>query len=157
MIANGFFSAACYLKDCEKNNGFLMGMYAPAYTANLAFACELYFKQLLGIIQKDNIQGHKLKTLFEEISPEVKKEIKTEYNKKMNNDDEGKNTYKTLSFEDCLDVYNTAFEDWRYTYEGGKTCNTVAEREFFTLVSIVKRIADKKINILRGMNSLKKL
>lgn len=49
MVTNGYLDAAKYLKKCEKQNILLMGIYAPAYTANLAFACELYFKQLLMI------------------------------------------------------------------------------------------------------------
>ena len=42
-----------------------MGVYAPAYTVNLAFACELYFKQLLMIrgidITENGRKIHKLK------------------------------------------------------------------------------------------------
>lgn len=50
------------------------------------------------------------------------------------------------SIMECLNMYNTAFEDWRYIYEGGKECNTVAGTEFFNLVGAVQKIADEKVN-----------
>lgn len=49
MMTRGFLDVAYHLKNCEKRDGWLLGLYAPAYTANLAFACELYFKQILFI------------------------------------------------------------------------------------------------------------
>lgn len=37
-------------------------------------------------------------------------------------------------------MYNTAFEDWRDIYEGGKECNTIAGIEFSILLMQFKRL-----------------
>ena len=68
MVSNGYLSAARYLKMCVEKEYTLLGIYAPAYTANLALACELYFKQLLVIRKIDVTENgrkiHKLKNLY---------------------------------------------------------------------------------------------
>ncbi len=141
MLTNGFFDAACYLKKCEKADGFLLGIYAPAYTVNLALACELYFKQLLyinGIDAKENGRNiHGLKALFKKVPSNIQTEIQKIYL-------ENKNSNQYMSIDECLNLYDTAFEDWRYTYEGGKDCNTVADKDFFDFVHALKMVADKK-------------
>ena len=131
---------------CVEKEYTLLGIYAPAYTANLALACELYFKQLLVIRKIDVTENgrkiHKLKNLYLKIPFELQSQIENKYNekikpKKLNAEIE----FMTLS--ECLDKYDTAFEDWRYTYEGNKKANTVAGEEFFVLVDVVKEIADE--------------
>ena len=57
-----------------------------------------------------------------------------------------KNLIQYNSVTECLDVYNKAFEDWRYIYEGGKDCNTVAGIEFFNLAYAVKKVVDQNVN-----------
>ena len=150
MMTRGFLDAAYYLKNCEKKDGLLLGLYAPAYTANLAFACELYFKQILfvnKISTKENGKNiHGLKNLFMKIPEKIREEIEAEYNKRMTTKVTATEPVRFLSVKECLDKYNTAFEDWRYIYEGDKECNTVAGIEFFNLVDAVQKIVDEKVN-----------
>lgn len=150
MMTRGFLDAAYHLKNCEKRDGWLLGLYAPAYTANLAFACELYFKQILflnKISTKENGKNiHGLKKLFMKIPVDIQQEIEAEYNKRMTTKALGIEPVQFLNVKECLDMYNTAFEDWRYIYEGGKECNTVAGIEFFNLVDAVQKIVDEKVN-----------
>lgn len=144
MIAKGYLDAAEYLKSCEKENGWLMGEYASAYTANLAFACELYFKQLLMIRKIDVKHVHVLKDLFLKISPDIKLKIEAKYNEKMKVE-LSERAMQPMTLDECLDKYNTAFKEWRYTYEGGKAMNTIAEIHFFVLVRELKEITDEII------------
>ena len=46
MAADGFMAAADYLDQAISKDGFLLGIYGSEYTANLAFGCEVYLKQL---------------------------------------------------------------------------------------------------------------
>lgn len=144
MVSNGYLDAAKYLKMCENNDGLVMGMYAPAYTANLALACELYFKQIL-MIRKIHIKHeHELKGLFKKIPHDIKLKIEEKYNEKMQVKF-SECAIQSMTLDECLDKYNTAFEDWRYTYEGGKKANTIAEVHFFVLVDVAKMITDEMV------------
>ena len=128
MVANGFLDAAYYLKKCEAKDMVLLGVYAPAYTANLAFACELYFKQLLYIKGIDVTRIHGLKKLYEKIPQDMQNEIIIEYQRNLQSEEK---EIQSMTIQDCLDRYDTAFEDWRYIYEGNKKSNTTAEKDFF--------------------------
>lgn len=143
MIANGYMNAAKYLKKCEQENLSLMGIYASAYTTNLAFACELYFKQLL-LLSGKNIDGHKLNELFSDLPDKLRVKVEKEYSAKVLSETSKRNV-QPMSLNECLKEYNSAFCDWRYTFEGNKATNRIADLHFFILADVLKQVADDMI------------
>ena len=138
MDADGFLFAANFLRDAIFANYLGLVVYGPAYTANLAFACELYLKQLL-ILEDNEQRGHKLKDLYNCLSADSKDFISAEYVKRCN-DFKEKHDVTLSSFEDCLENYNTAFEDWRYWYEGNKNSKMMGWYDFHILIEILREM-----------------
>ena len=80
MNAEGFKAAANYFDQAISKYVVFLGVYGPAYTANLAFACELYLIQLLLLTGKKQI-GHELKSLYQYLNDDTKAQIKRAYEK----------------------------------------------------------------------------
>lgn len=138
MNAEGYLEAANALRKKISNNGYYLGIYGPAYTANLAFACELYIKQLL-LLTGRHMTGHKLENLYNELPEQYKQEIDISY-RDLCTKCIVKNKYKLQlrSLKDCIHAYNNAFEDWRYWYEGGKQSISLGWIDFHILIEVIK-------------------
>ena len=136
MGAEGFMYAAKCLRDSIYANGVMLGIYGPAYTANLAFACELYLKQLLTLDNKD-VRGHKLLELYGNLNEEYRKDIEKEYISRCNEFLRERDV-EMRSLEKCLADYNSAFEDWRYWYEGGKESKVMGWYDFHIFIEILR-------------------
>ncbi|MBO5208497.1 MAG: hypothetical protein J6B68_04040 [Lachnospiraceae bacterium] len=100
--ANQFKKAVDVLKN-ERNMAIPLEM-------NVCFACELYLKYLVNYKKKnreaadsrDLISGHNLKVLYDELSDNIKQEIKNQM-------EEG--------FEKRLESVSLNFQEVRYEYE----------------------------------------
>lgn len=145
MNAEGFKAAANYLDQAISKNGVFLGVYGPAYTANLAFACELYLKQLLLLTGKKQI-GHELKSLYQYLNDDTKAQIKRAYEKKCEEFyAEVDNNVELRDLDSCLEAYNKAFEDWRYWYEGGKSSDCIGWKDFHILIETLDELIEKLI------------
>ena len=129
MTADGFVAAADYLNQAISKDGFLLGIYGPAYTANLAFACEVYLKQLQ-LLTVGIKKGYELKCLYQSLSDDAKEKIRSKYENycKKYHIENNSNT-KLQDIDSCLESYNKAFEDWRYWFEGGKSSTYIGGKE----------------------------
>lgn len=143
MNANGFMAAANYLKQAISKNALLIGIYGPAYTANLAFACELYLKQLL-LLTGVKKKGHELKVLYQYLNDDIKVQIRSEYERKceefrtkINRDME------IRDLDTCLEDYNKAFEDWRYWFEGEKSSDRMGWEDFHLFIETLVELISK--------------
>lgn len=125
MTADGFIAAADYLDQAISKDGFLLGIYGPAYTANLAFGCEVYLKQLQ-LLTGDVKNGHELKCLYQALNDDIKAMIRSKYeNDCQKYCEEINNNAELQNLDLCLKNYNKAFEDWRYWYEGEKSSSYI--------------------------------
>ena len=136
MNADGFLYAANCLRDSISKDGTMLGIYGPAYTANLAFACELYLKQLY-IIENRDAWGHEIKKLFEELDESDKQKIIKEYENRCNDFSSNRNVV-IRKVEKLLEDYNTAFEDWRYWFEGGKASKHLGWCDFHIFINVIR-------------------
>lgn len=130
MTVDGFMAAADYLNQAISKDGVLLGIYGPAYTANLAFACEVYLKQLQ-LLTIGIEKGHELKRLYQSLNDDTKALIRGKY---KNNCEkycaEINNNTELQDLDLCLENYNKAFEDWRYWFEGEKSSSYIGGIEF---------------------------
>lgn len=143
MNAEGFMAAANYLDQAISKNGVLLGVYGPAYTANLAFACELYLKQLL-LLTGEKRTGHDLKNLYQYLNDDTKVQIKREYERKCEEyHAKVDGNIELRDLDSCLESYNRAFEDWRYWYEGEKSSNCIGWKDFHILIKTLAELIEK--------------
>ena len=144
MSAEGFVMAAKLLIEKTNKNAWYLGIYAPAITANLSFACEIYMKQIIGFNEEKYTQGHYLSDLYKKISPEERKVIEDKFNDKIKCFFERNSDWcEPISINDCLNKYNKAFEEWRYVYEPKErnmyfTADPVLEVLTYTLEEYIK-------------------
>lgn len=143
MNAEGFMAAANYLDQAISKNGVLLGIYGPAYTTNLAFACELYLKQLL-LLTGEKRTGHELKSLYQYLNDDAKAQIKREYEKKCEEYHTKVDSKVELrGLDSCLEAYNKAFEDWRYWYEEKKSSNCIGWKDFHILIETLAELVEQ--------------
>ena len=71
----------------------------------------------------------------------MQNEIIIEYQRNLQSEEK---EIQSMTIQDCLDRYDTAFEDWRYIYEGNKKCNTTAEKDFFIWQKQLKLLQIRK-------------
>jgi len=116
---------------------------------NAAFAIELYYKAIyLKTTGEDPRKAnHDIIKIFESLSQEVQVEIKNDYDseqKKRNNLSEVEKYYKSILPDFSKDfIWNlrqvkSAFLNFRYVYEKGKTASIVFYSEL--RISIVKQL-----------------
>ncbi|MDD6400033.1 MAG: hypothetical protein PUG10_00305 [Lachnospiraceae bacterium] len=118
MSAEGFGAAAKLLMEKTNKNAWYLGIYAPAITANLSFACEIYMKQIIGFNEEKYTKGHYLRDLYRKISPQEREFIEGEFDEKVKSFlRKNSDWMEPFSINNCLDDYNKAFEEWRYVYE----------------------------------------
>ena len=143
-IADDFLEA--YKRCCEPKNlhkdefGRTIGatIYVPAIV-NASFACELYLKNIL----VNKYHNHNLKSLYQDLSPNIQLELKTiatqELSKMNFNSD----------FEEYLNDISDSFVSWRYIYQYDVTTGFLGKKVneyiqlFNILLPIFKEISDK--------------
>lgn len=111
LIADDFYDA---YKRCREGKNPVHFDGAIKYSAcnipaivNGSFALELYFKSML----PPKTWGHKLKELYDNLSSEIKCEIKDAANSRLNK------LAWDKQFEEYLEDLNNVFEAWRYIHE----------------------------------------
>lgn len=148
LIADDFYDA---YKRCREGKNPVHFDGAIKYSAcnvpaivNGAFALELYFKSML----PPKTWGHKLKELYDNLSSEIKCEIKNAANSNLNK------LTCDKQFEDYLEDLNNVFVDWRYIsqkdYAIGFLGNRINEylQVLEILIPVVKEISYKYKNNL---------
>ena len=139
MVADGFYDAAVFLKEQMRQDGLKLVVYGPPYTANLAFACEVYLKQL-NEIEGRTIKGHTLSKLFNKLDEKTRTDIENEYKRRCEID---VNEHPGMPIElrllsECIKEYDSAFEDWRYWYEGKKKSKSLGWRDFHIFIEVIR-------------------
>ena len=110
--AQGFLDTGKMLLGISSQNGllFLKNYFSPC-VMNLSFSCELSLKLMYFLeTGKEKKHEHRLKELYNLLSPEVRERIKNKYISK-----EG-----ICTFENCMESNNNNFADYRYLHEEGK-------------------------------------
>lgn len=142
-IADDFFDA--YLRCCEgKNptrtdNGIKYSACNVPAIVNGAFAIELYFKSML----PPKTRGHELKILFDNLTDDIKREIREATTKQLERLSWGK------PFKEYIEDINNVFVDWRYIsekdYSVGYLGNSINEylQAFKILLPKIKDIAHR--------------
>jgi hypothetical protein len=137
-VAKGFHSVAMtFAADVSNEKAGVEGFQriAPA-AVNMCFTAELLLKGLTLLSTKQGVRGHGLKTLFENLSPELKKLIEVQYlhYQDLEKDNKDLGAFKltiaktskqnkevsdkdNISLEHILTVHDKGFENWRYLYE----------------------------------------
>ena len=142
LIADNFYDA---YKRCREGKNPVHFDGAIKYSAcivpaivNGAFALELYFKSML----PPKTRGHELKELYDNLSSEIKCEIKDAATSHLTKLAWGK------QFEEYLEDLNNVFVDWRYIsqkdYAIGYLGNRINEylQVLEILLPVVKKIAN---------------
>ena len=140
--AEGYVLAAKYLQSKIYENGINLVPYSSALTMNLAFSAEIYLKVLNIILNDNKKSGHKLIDLYKSLPYKHKNLIETDYNNEINKYDINRDVpYNHLSLNECLNIYNEAFVNWRYSYERNKKDKllAVASIDLFILVDVFKK------------------
>ena len=86
--------------------------FVSAIAVNSAFSLELYLKCLLHIDRRKMYSIHQLVCLFKQLSPKRKDQIEKLYAAEHSTGE---------SLTKILEESDTAFEDWRYKFEGIKS------------------------------------
>ena len=96
---------------------------------NLAFSCELYFKALMIWRNPGDMfeKGHSLVKLFSKLDKVDKDRIKELY---------VPNIYNWV-FDDAIEEFDIAFEDWRYAFEHDKGDCTITIFELIRFADAV--------------------
>lgn len=148
LIADNFYDA--YQRSREGKHPIQIDNVIKYSTCNVpaivngAFALELYFKIML----PPKTWGHKLKELYENLSSEIKCEIKNAVNSNLNKLAWGK------QFEEYLEDLNNVLVDWRYISEKNYAIGFLGNRinEYLQvleiLIPVVKEISYKYKNNL---------
>lgn len=147
MSAEGFVTAAKLLMEENNKDGWRLAQYAPAITTNLALACEIYMKQIIGFTEEKYTSGHYLRYLYNKIEVKekeiIERKFKTEVKLFL---EKNPNWMQELSIDSCLDKYNVAFENWRYIYEPEKAdANYVAGPDLEILASVLEEYIKDKL------------
>lgn len=141
LIADDFYDA--YQRCREGKHPIQIDNVIKYSTCNVpaivngAFALELYFKSML----PPKTRGHELKELYDNLSSEIKCEIKNAANSHLNKLAWGK------QFEEYLEDLNNVFEAWRYIHEKEYAIGYLGNRinEYLQvleiLIPVVKEIA----------------
>lgn len=121
----------------EKGSTTVYSIVAVPAIVNAAFACELYFKFLIG----EERQSHNLLGFYSALPKEIQSEIDNCY--KQYARDESDTARK------AIDYVKKAFVEWRYLYKEDNVCQSNPTRlnEFLRifeiLVPLLKRLAYK--------------
>lgn len=143
LIADDFYDA---YKRCHEGKNPVHFDGAIKYSAcnvpaivNGAFALELYFKSML----PPKTRGHELKELYDNLSSEIKCEIKDAVTSHLTKLAWGK------QFEEYLEDLNNVFVDWRYISEKNYAIGFLGNRinvylqVLEILIPVVKEISYK--------------
>lgn len=116
-------------------NGNLDAALIVPIAVNGAFACELFIKSLL----PKNTRGHKLNELFEQLNPNLKKDIQnlTIVNMKKVNSE-----YCDTDFQKDLIHSSNVFSEWRYFHEGNT--NSIQYQFIWSFMKSIFDIANKE-------------
>lgn len=106
----------------------------------LAFAVELYTKDLHFAIYGEAPQEHNILTLFEKLPEDIQKIILSDFS--INTYRGGINLISSRAKTpmDCLKDISRSFEEWRYAYE--KTTLRYEIGFALILIEVIKKIAD---------------
>jgi hypothetical protein len=160
-MAQGFYDIAINCAYNVSKDTDITGFQRIAPGAvNMTFTAELLLKGLILLIEKKYPKGHSLKSLFEELSEIVRKQIekmyKDYYEKDRHNKDLGafkivvakENKEKDKkphadndTLEQLLTTHDKGFENWRYLHEINHEGYTY-EIDFNSLNCFIKAVVD---------------
>lgn len=83
-------------------------------------------------------------SLFEKVDDSIKKSIIRNYENKCEEyNKRAKLSYDFKTLDECLNMYDKAFEDWRYCYEGNKKSNLLRSLDLSIFIDCIKEEVDK--------------
>ncbi len=129
QLANGFHSAygflAGHMANHVRQDSRFMRLAFPQVVCS-AFAAEIYLKCLYRIETGNKIWGHPLLYLFNALKEENRIIVEANYQKVLKEDSTGvlaaaqkDDQNLNTDLKENLRIFSSAFEKWRYAYEGG--------------------------------------
>lgn len=83
-------------------------------------------------------------SLFEKVDDSIKKSIIRNYENKCEEHNKcSKLSYDFKTLDECLNMYDNAFEDWRYYYEGNKKSNLLGGLDLSIRIDCIEEEVDK--------------